>query len=504
MMEPTTFLYTFLLATFFLYTTLLLLRKRRTPPLPPGPTGLPLVGSLPFLDPSLHTYFANLSKKYGPIFSLRLGSKLTVVVSSPSLARSILREHDDTFANRDVPAAGITATYGGNDIVWSPNGPTWRMLRRVTVHEVLSPSSLDRVSNLRQQEIQSTIRLIRERCGTPIDIGAEMFLCVMNIVTSTIWGRTLEVDKEKELIGKDFKKVIADIIDLLGQPNVSDFFSALAQFDLQGIQSKMEVLRVRLDRIFERMIEKKCSGEGERADDLLGVMLKMEREGGGSKNPFTMTHVKALLMDMVTGGTDTTSTTVDWTMAEIMKKPNILQILQEELNQVVGKDKLVKESHLPQLPFLSCVIKETLRLHPILPLLIPHSPSSPCTINGYLIPEGTRVFVNVWAIQRDPSQWPDPLEFKPERFLQDEFKRDFSGKEFNYLPFGSGRRICAGVAMAERMVGHLLATMVHSFDWKLPEGKEVDLSDKFGIVTKMAVPLVAIPTPRLSNDELYY
>ncbi|KAF3341793.1 flavonoid 3',5'-hydroxylase 2-like protein [Carex littledalei] len=207
---------------------------------------------------------------------------------------------------------------------------------------------------------------------------------------------------------------------------------------------------------------------------------------------------------MVTGGTDTTSTTVEWAMAEIIKKPNVLQNLQEELDQVVGKDKLVKESHLPQLPFLSCVIKETLRLHPILPLLVPRSPSSPCTIDGYLIPEGTKVFVNVWAIQRDPSQWTDPLEFKPERFLQEEFKRDFSGKEFDYLPFGSGRRRCAGIAMADRMVGHLVATMVHSFDWKLPEGKEIDMSDKFGIVTKMAVPLVAIPTPRLSNAELYY
>ncbi|KAF3341794.1 Ferruginol synthase [Carex littledalei] len=296
MMEPATFLYTFLLATFFLYTTLLLLRKRRIPPLPPGPTGLPLLGSLPFLDPSLHTYFADLSKKYGPIFSLRLGSKLTVVISSPSLARAILREHDDTFANRDVSASAFVATYGGNDIAWSPNGPTWRMLRRVCVHEVLSPSSLDRVSGLREQEVWSAIRRIRERCGSPVDIGAEMFLTAMNIVTSTMWGRTLEVDKEREFIGKDFKKVVGDMVGLLAKPNVSDFFSALAQFDLQGIQSKTEVLRGRLDGIFERMIEKKRSGEGERAEDLLGVMLKMERESGDSKTPFTMTHVKALLI----------------------------------------------------------------------------------------------------------------------------------------------------------------------------------------------------------------
>jgi cytochrome P450 len=206
---------------------------------------------------------------------------------------------------------------------------------------------------------------------------------------------------------------------------------------------------------------------------------------------------------MIGAGTNTTSATVEWAMAEIIKRPSILKQLQEELIQVVGKDKLVQEYHLPQLTFLSCVIKESMRLHPITPLLDRYNPNSPSTIGGYLIPEGTRIFVNVWAIQRDPSQWPNPLEFKPERFLQEEFQRDFTGKEFDYLPLGSGRRICAGVAMAERMLGLLLATMVHSFDWNLPEGKEVDLSEKFGLVTKMAVPLVAIPTPRLSN-ELYY
>jgi cytochrome P450 len=207
---------------------------------------------------------------------------------------------------------------------------------------------------------------------------------------------------------------------------------------------------------------------------------------------------------MVAAGTDTTSSTLQWVMAEIIKNPSIQQKLQEELTQVVGKDKLVQEYHIPQLPFLSCVIKETLRLHPIGVLLHRQSPSSPYTIDGYLIPEESNIFVNVWAIQRDPSQWPDPLEFKPERFLQDEFKRGFIGKEFDYLPFGSGRRICAGVAMADRMLGQLLATMVHSFDWKLPEGQEIDFSEKYGLVTKMAVPFSAIPTPRLSNDKLYY
>ncbi|KAJ0968523.1 hypothetical protein J5N97_025440 [Dioscorea zingiberensis] len=205
--------------------------------------------------------------------------------------------------------------------------------------------------------------------------------------------------------------------------------------------------------------------------------------------------------DMVVGGTENTSNTVEWAMAELMQKPKMMRRIQEELEQVVGKENVVEESHIPKLTYLGAVIKEVLRLHPALPLLVPHSPSSSCTINGYNVPQGSQVFVNVWAIHRDPCIWEDPLEFIPERFLNmdDSSRWDFSGNDFRYFPFGSGRRICAGIPMAERIVGYALASLLHSFDWNLPEGTKLDLSERFGIVLKKAEPLVALPTPKLPN-----
>ncbi|KAE8661789.1 Flavonoid 3',5'-hydroxylase 1 [Hibiscus syriacus] len=172
-----------------------------------------------------------------------------------------------------------------------------------------------------------------------------------------------------------------------------------------------------------------------------------------------------------------------------------------KLVEVVGKDNLVKESHIHKLPYLLAIMKESLRLHPILPLLVPHCSSEPCTVGGYAIPKGSRVFVNAWAIHRDPSIRKNSLEFNPSRFLNGQW--DFNGSDFSYFPFGSGRRICAGIAMAERMVLYSVATLLHSFDWKVPEGKKLDLSEKFGIVLKLENPLVAIPTPRLSDPSLY-
>lgn len=211
--------------------------------------------------------------------------------------------------------------------------------------------------------------------------------------------------------------------------------------------------------------------------------------------------VSVVLQDMVVGGTDTTSNTVEFAMAELLNKPEVLRKVQQELDTVVGKYNIVEETHIRKLIYLQAVMKEVLRLHPTLPLLVPHCPSQTCTIGGYTVPNGSRVFINVWAIHRDPTIWENPLEFDPDRFLN--AKWDYSGNDFSYFPFGSGRRICAGTAMGERMVMFSLATLLHSFDWKLPDGEKVDLTEKFGIVLKKKAPLVAIPSPRLTDTGLY-
>ncbi|GMP95927.1 hypothetical protein CsSME_00044786 [Camellia sinensis var. sinensis] len=321
-----------------------------------------------------------------------------------------------------------------------------------------------------------------------------------------LWGGTVKGEERGKMEAK-FRQVVVEMTELLGKPNLSDFFPGLARFDLQGIQKQMKGLAKRFDRIFQNIIDQRLkmdgheSGTAEESVDFLQFLLKL-KDDGDAKTPLTITHLKALLMDMVVGRTDTTSNTVEFALAEMMNKPQVLRKAQQEVETVVGKDNIVEESHIQKLPYLYAVMKDTLRLHPALPLLVPHCPTESCIVGGYTVPKGARVFVNVWAVHRDPSVWKNPLEFDPERFLGDS-KWDCSGNDFNYFPFGSGRRICAGTAMAERMFMFSLASLVHSFDWKLPEGEKLDLEEKFGIVLKKKVPLVAIPTPRLSDPMLY-
>ncbi|KAH0973870.1 hypothetical protein GBA52_015769 [Prunus armeniaca] len=205
------------------------------------------------------------------------------------------------------------------------------------------------------------------------------------------------------------------------------------------------------------------------------------------------------------GGTDTTATMVEWVMAELIQHPDDLKKVQEELKEVVGLKNMVEESHIPKLHYLDAVIKETFRLHPALPLLAPRCPSQSTTIGGYYIPKGSVIFTNIWAIHRDPNLWDNPLEFRPKRFLNDPPSNnfDYKGNKLEYLPFGSGRRMCAGLPLAEKMMIYVLASFLHSFEWRLPTDAKLDLQDKFGIVTKKMTPLIVIPTPRLSKLELY-
>ncbi|XP_042497542.1 flavonoid 3'-monooxygenase CYP75B137-like [Macadamia integrifolia] len=209
-----------------------------------------------------------------------------------------------------------------------------------------------------------------------------------------------------------------------------------------------------------------------------------------------------LCQDLFSAGTDTSSITVEWALAELIRHPNILVQAQKELDSVVGMDRLVTESDLPNLPYLQAIIKETFRLHPSTPLSLPRMAAESCKINGYYIPKDSTLLVNVWAISRDPAIWPEPLEFRPERFLPGSKLAhiDIKGNDFEVIPFEAGRRICAGMSLGLRMVQLLTATLVHAFDWVLPEAlsaEKLNMEEAYGLTLQRAMPLMAFTRPRL-------
>lgn len=198
------------------------------------------------------------------------------------------------------------------------------------------------------------------------------------------------------------------------------------------------------------------------------------------------------------GGTETVASAIEWAMTELMRSPQDLKRVQQELADIVGLERRVEETDFEKLTYLKCCIKETLRLHPPIPLLL-HETAEEAIIAGYRIPAKSRVMINAWAIGRDKDAWEDPEEFKPSRFLKDGVP-DFKGSNFEFIPFGSGRRSCPGMQLGLYALEISVAHLLHCFNWELPDGmkpSELDMGDVFGLTAPRASRLVAVPSPRL-------
>ncbi|KAJ8754388.1 hypothetical protein K2173_002839 [Erythroxylum novogranatense] len=483
-----------LLHIFLLFLPLLLLLKpflwrRTTTNLPPGPRGLPILGSLLQLGPRPNQSLYHLAKIYGPLMSLRLGSITTVVASSPETAKELLHSHDQTFSDRTVPDAVFSQPNPEGTVAWIPGNRQWKNRRRICSTQMFTEQRLNSQQNLRHQKVQQLVEHLRKRSaqGIPVDIGPVAFATALNLISTTIFSIDM-VDPEFEK-AQEFQDVVWTIMEGAGKPNLSDYFPILKRFDLQGVRKHIRPAYQRLHEIFDEIIDERLASKA-RLGDFLDVLINQDGPDSDRK------LIKPLIVDLFIAGSDTSSSTTEWAMSELLKNPDVLHKARKELLEVIGPEGTVKESDVDKLPYLQAIAKETLRLHPSAPLLLPYKASNDVKVQtGYTIPKGSQVLVNAWGIGRDPKYWDDPLSFRPERFMTSSSK-DYKGHDFEYIPFGAGRRICPGAPLAVRMVHLMVGSMIHSFDWELVDGmspENLDMEEQFGITLKKAIPLRAIP-----------
>jgi cytochrome P450 len=204
-----------------------------------------------------------------------------------------------------------------------------------------------------------------------------------------------------------------------------------------------------------------------------------------------------VLQMMFVAGTDTTATTMEWAMSLILNHPAVLQKVKAEIDSQVGCERLINDLDLAKLPYLRCVITETLRLYPILPLLVPHFSSTNCTVGGFHIPQGTILLLNAWSIHRDPKLWEEPTKFMPERFEATNGERE----GFKFIPFGIGRRACPGANMGTQVIALALGALIQCFDWERVGKEPIDMSPNLGFLMSKVKPLEAIrrPYPSMAN-----
>ncbi|GMI96211.1 cytochrome P450, family 76, subfamily C, polypeptide 4 [Hibiscus trionum] len=463
--------------------------------LPPGPRRLPVFGNLFDLGDKPHRSLAKLAHIHGPVMSLKLGSLFTVVVSSEAVAKEILQKQDLVFSNRTVVDAVRASRHDEVSLAWIPVSPLWRTLRKVCNTHIFSNQKLDGNQYLRRNKIQQLIANVGKSCleGEAINIGQAAFDTSINLLSNTIFSMDL-VDPNSS-IAQEFRETIYGVMVEAGKPNLADYFPLLRKIDPQGVRRRLTVHFDKLLNLFGKMFDERFHSRKSKAstpsNDALDALIDIVKDGTAELNKTCVTH---LLLVLFVAGTDTTSNTLEWAMAELLRNPQVLLKAKEELEQIIGKRNPVEESNINRLPYLQAIIKETFRMHPTIPLLLPHKASSDADVCGFRIPEGSQVLVNVWAIGRDPSIWENPNSFMPERFLGSGI--DVKGRDFGLIPFGAGRRICPGLPLANRMLHLMLGSLVNAFDWKLEGGispDEINMEEKFRFSVQMAEPLRIIP-----------
>ncbi|XP_020552678.1 cytochrome P450 CYP736A12-like [Sesamum indicum] len=480
----------------FLWLLQVLLSLKRNRKLPPGPTGLPIIGHFHLLGKNPHQDFHNLAQKYGPIMYLRFGFVPTIVVSSPAAAELVLKTHDLIFAGRAHHQAAKEISYDKRNIVFAQYGIYWRNMRKLCTLELLSNFKINQFQPMRRAEIEVFVESLQRAAGKreTVDISAKISALIGDMTCLMVFGRKFA---DGDLDEKGFKAVIGETLQVAALPNIADYFPFLAALDLQGLTRRMKELSKTFDGFLERIIDDHIQNKQEKkhAQDFADTMITI-MESGEAGFEFDRRHVKAVLLVIILQE-KYKQKIMEWALSELIRHPKAMKKLQQELEKVVGMDQIVEESHLDRLEYLDMVVKETLRLHPAVPLLI-HESLEDCVVDQFHVPKGSRLIVNVWSIGKDPNAWREPQKFLPERFIGSNI--DLRGQDFQLIPFGSGRRGCPGLQLGLTVVRLVLAQLVHCFDWELPDGmvaSELDMAEHFGLVTCRENHLLAVPTYRL-------
>ncbi|XWS11332.1 hypothetical protein CRYUN_Cryun38cG0074700 [Craigia yunnanensis] len=461
----------------------------------PGPRKLPVIGNLhQIASPLPHKTMRDLALKHGPLMHLQLGEISTVIVSSPEVAKEVMKTHDINFSYRPPLAVVKVTYYDFTNIAFAPYGNYWRHLRKVCATELLNATRVQSFRSIREEEVLNLIKMIHESDGKPINLGQKIFSMTYGITARAAFGKKC---KDQEI----YIACITELTKLVSGFSIADLYPSVKVLQLfSGVKPKVEKIHKENDMIVENIIkehrERRASAkgrDGEAEEDLVDVLLRLQEK---AEFPLEDKNIKAVILDIFGAGSETSSTTVEWALSEMLKNPRVMREAQAEVRRVFEAKGNVDETDLHKLKYLKAVIKETFRMRPPAPLLLPRECNQACEINGYEVTAKTRILINAWALGRDPDYWKEPDKFYPERFLDTSV--DYSGTNFEFIPFGAGRRICPGILFAQPNVELPLAQLLFHFDWKLPNGlkqEDLDMTEEFGMTVKRKNDLVLIPTP---------
>ncbi|XP_051123273.1 cytochrome P450 71A8-like isoform X2 [Andrographis paniculata] len=485
------------LATFFLFWFIYkwFHKPNGATKLPPLPPTLPIIGNLHQFRSLPHRDLQRLARKYGPLMHLHLGSVPMLVVSSGEGAKEIMKTNDPSFADRPQTWVAKQLLYGTHDVSMSPYDQKWRQRKSICVLQLLSNKRVQSLHAIREEETSLLLKKI-EHSSSALNLS-EMFAEFSNaMISRAIFGQKCS-EGEK---GKRFVSLLKDVSSSVGTIYVGDFIPWLSFFTrVNGFNAKVQRVAKELDEFLEGVIQERMArtqeekakddGMNKYGENFVDILIDIYKNNSYGIS-ISKENVKGILMNMIEGGTYTVSIAQEWMMSEILRHPEVLKRLQAEVRGIL-KDRVdITDHDLEKMTYLKAVIKETLRLHPPIPLPL-HKARNDVKLMGYEVSAGTWVAINIFAIGRDPKIWDEPEKFNPDRFLNSSI--DFKGQDFELIPFSSGRRGCPGISFAMANIEYTIANLVQKFEWKLAEdGKELDMTERQGLHVGRAVPLLAL------------
>ncbi|XP_042490306.1 cytochrome P450 CYP82D47-like [Macadamia integrifolia] len=477
----------------------------------------PIIGHLHLLGGKSipHITLGAMADKYGPALTVRFGVHRALVVSSWEVAKECFTTNDRALSNRPRVIALKLMGYNNGLFGFTHYGPYWRELRKIANLELLSNRRLETFKHVQASEVETSIKELYQMWPDKskylrVDMKNWFEDLMLNIMVRIVAGKRYSgTDTEEKL---KCEEAIREFFHLMGLSVISDAIPFLEGLDLQGYEKKMKRMAKNMDSILQRWLEehqqkRSSSASSDKAkggeQDFMDVMIStIEDTKLGDYDADTV--IKATCLNMILAGTDTITITLIWALSLLLNNQHAMKRAQEELDKHVGRERQVKESDISRLKYLQAIVKETFRLYPAAPLSGPREAMEECIVAGYHVPVGTRMITNIWKIHRDPRVWSQPHEFQPERFLTSHVDIEALGQHFEFIPFGSGRRMCPGVSFALQVLHLTIAHLLHGFEFENPTGAPVDMTETPGLTNMKATPLEVLLSPRLPSKLYEY
>ncbi|KAH8490597.1 hypothetical protein H0E87_022941 [Populus deltoides] len=429
-------------------------------PLPPGPKPWPIVGCLPTMlrNKPVYRWIHNLMKEMNTeIACIRLGNVHVIPVICPDIACEFLKAQDNTFASRPHTMTTDLISRGYLTTALSPSGDQWNKMKKVLMTHCKKSVHQGGIVNLRTAAQHYCANLTRKMLFNKSCLNHIYAFCI------------------------------------------SDFLPSLIGLDLDGhekvVMENHRIINKYHDPIIHERVQQWKDGAKKDTEDLLDILITLKDRNG---NPLlSKDEIKAQITEIMVAAVDNPSNACEWAFAEMLNQPEILEKATEELDRVVGKERLVQESDFAHLNYVKACAREAFRLHPVAPFNVPHVSAADTTVANYFIPKGSYVLLSRLGLGRNPKVWDEPLKFKPERHLNEMEKVVLTENNLRFISFSTGKRGCIGVTLGTSMTTMLFARLLQAFTWSLPPSQSsIDLTIAEDSMA-LAKPLSALAKPRL-------